>query len=239
MKRIRPLLLTAIVCVALSTSACRTWFGEGDAPDTRLIKADEKVTSLSYEAQVNSGGKDFLCEALIRSDGSVRRTWNWEEGGKKHSYMEVMLKKKGFTVMDDGSEPVALDSAQIDSLLFFSNLFMSPQKALTVDRDSILRQPDAETVPGSDIFNVKFFSPEMKDGTLMLATDTGLWTSLQYTKRDGSRIRINFTEYQRVGNNYFPSKTVTDFNGSETTALIRDVCINPELPDGLFELEIK
>ena len=64
-----------------------------------------------------------------------------------------------------------------------------------------------------------------------------LWTSFRAATSDDSfEVYSTFPEYQTVGDMMFPSRIVSTTGGAPVRCTLREVEINPELPDALFEL---
>jgi len=64
-----------------------------------------------------------------------------------------------------------------------------------------------------------------------------LWTGLMVRMKGGTETASTFTEYKTFSGVTYPSRIVSsNGDGAPAICIIRDVKINPELPDELFRL---
>lgn len=223
-------MILSIVSAAVllwTASGCRSFRSAFSHPHREsLISSAQSIRSVCYSAEITTSmNAVFQCDAMMRRDGSVRRTFSWNEVGRKRSYTECIGPDDSFTVTD-GKVDDSLDGEQKFTLLLFADMFLKPVEV----RGEVEIIPGF--LPGFDAERMKVNLPGFEDAELVIAKNH--WYSLSMTRPDGSTIQVRFPEYTRSGDTVFPSKITTSFNGRENTAVLKEFSLNSILSDELF-----
>ena len=221
------------VLAAFASAACATTLtGDEFAAEAPLVVSGSPLKSVSYVADyAQEGAVPFTCEVKLRSDGMIRRNYTWNEAEKAQTVSIVVNGPR--TAKIDASGAVSeLKDSTADMAKFFARLILAPS--------SVVASADRSVLNGSYVYWLDVSgAPGVSSCSVTADPSSRLWTSFQATSDDSFEVYSTFPEYQTVGDVMFPSRIVSATGGAPVRCTLRDVEINPELPDALFELPDK
>lgn len=222
---------------SLLLSACGSIVtGPELAEKSPLVVSQVPLTSASYFADYSQDGAlPFTCEVRMNSDKLIRRDYTWkdEKGGEKK--VSIVINGGKAVKIEDGKTS-EIDPYDTEMTRFFAGLVFSPDTIVSSADESVRRGHDGTPLY---VYGVRLNGVSgVASCVLNVDPDSRLWTGLSVSMKDGSEIVSSFHEYRTVSGVTYPSLIFSSAGDGGTSArcVIRDVKINPELPDELFEL---
>ena len=232
MKGAKQILLAGFAALCMVLPACHSPIsGEEFAHWAPLVISPEPLNTVSYTAEyTQDGALPFTCEVKLGTDGRIRRDYVWKDEKGAEKKASVVINGEGAIKVEDGkgSIPGVSDTAMAR---FYSGLILDPAPLIAC----VWKQGNVwDLVPADDIPGVARFY-------VCVDTDSRYWTDLVVRMgniEDASGdVSSVFSEYKTESGVTYPSRIVTSTKrGAPVTCVIRDVKINPELPDELFRL---
>ncbi len=244
MKGAKQILLAGFAALCMVLPACHTAIpGEEFARRIPLVISSEPLNTVSYTAEYTQAGLlPFTCEVKLASDNRIRRDYVWKDEKGAEKKVSVVIDGEKAVRLEDGKS-VPLKDADAAQAKFFAGLILSP--------DSIVSNASRETgtassVEGEDaVVPGRVYALELAGvpgvSHFIVATDpeNDRWSRLAVRMVGDSHtlFATRFQEYKSESGVTYPSSIVSSTEGgAPVTCVIRDVKINPELPDELFRL---
>ena len=215
-----------------------------------LVISSEPLNTVSYTAEyTQDGALPFTCEVKLGTEGRIRRDYVWKDEKGAEKKVSVVISGAKAIRSEDGKSVPAKDTDTAMAGLY-SRLILNPASVIGSAFD-IARGEDTNTsrpvrfwlLDLADAPGTKSppLLPTMPSGEYIVATDeeTDRWLTFYVQKTDDSDtvFSTDFQEYKTESGVTYPSRIVSSTEGgAPVTCTIRDVKINPELPDGLFKL---
>ena len=218
-----------------------------------LVISPEPLNTVSYTAEyTQDGALPFTCEVKLGTDGRIRRDYVWKDEKGAEKKASVVIDGGKAVRTEDGKSVPAKDTDKAMAGLY-SRLILNPASVIGSAFD-IARGEDTNTSRPVRFWTLDLVDdpgtmsppllPPVPSGEYIVATDaeTDRWLTFYVQKTDDSDtvFSTRFQEYKTESGVTYPSRIVSSTeNGAPVTCVIRDVKINPELPDALFELPDK
>lgn len=251
MKGAKQILLAGFAALCMVLPACHTPIpGEEFARRIPLVISPEPLNTVSYTAEYTQDGSlPFTCEVKLGTDGRIRRDYVWKDETGAEKKAAIVINGSEAVRSEDGKSVPAKDTEKAMAELY-SRLILNPASVICSAFD-IARGEDTKTsrpvcfwtleladVPGAKSTPLL---PPMPSGEYIVAidTETDRWLVLhvRMTEDRDTFFSSYFMEYTTESGVTYPSRIVSSTeNGAPVTCVIRDVKINPELPDELFRL---
>jgi len=236
----KTILLAGFAAVSsLVLSACSsTLTGSELAAESPLVVSYAPLASVSYLADyTQDGALPFTCEVLMRPGNMIRRNYSWkDEKGADRNVSIVINGDKAVRIEDGKNIEVAGSSTEMAR--FFAGLILNLDSVVSNAR----RKKDLQDVDGIPccVYILELSGiPDMESCLMASTPNTNRWVHLFVPVTDDSDtvFSTDFQEYKTESGVTYPSRIVTSTDGgAPVTCTIRDVKINPELPDELFRL---
>ena len=252
MKGAKQILLAGFAALCMVLPACHTPISGEAFVALRgpLVISPEPLNTVSYTAEyTQDGALPFTCEVKLTSDNRIRRDYVWKDEKDAEKKVSIVINGMEAVRSEDGKSVPAKDTDKAMAVLY-SRLILNPASVI-VSAFDFARGEDTNTsrpvyfwsldladVPGA---NSQSLLPPMPSGEYIVATDaeTDRWLVLHVKKTDDSDtvFSTRFLEYKTESGVTYPSRIISSTEGgAPVTCVIRDVKINPELPDELFRL---
>ena len=240
MTRTKQILLAGFAGLSsLLLSACGTTVtGPELAEISPLVAAPAPLDAVSYVAEyTQDGALPFTCEVRMRSDKLVRRDYVWKDEKGAEKKVSVVINGDKAVRIEDGKASDIADSAT-EMTRFFAGLILNIDSVVSNAR----KKKDLQDVDGIPccVYILELSGiPDMESCLMASDPDTNRWIHLFVPMNDDSDtvFATDFQEYESESGVTYPSRIVTSTDGgAPVTCVIRDVKINPELPDELFQL---
>ena len=250
MKGAKTILLAGFAALCMVLPACHTAIpGEEFARRIPLVISSEPLNTVSYTAEyTQDGALPFTCEVKLGTDGRIRRDYVWKDETGAEKKAAIVINGSEAVRSEDGKSVPAKDTEKAMAELY-SRLILNPASVICSAFD-IARGEDTKTsrpvcfwtleladVPGAKSTPLL---PPMPSGEYIVAidTETDRWLALHIKNDDSDTFFSSyFMEYKTESGVTYPSRIVSSTEGgAPVTCVIRDVKINPELPDELFRL---
>ena len=232
----------AALCMVLPACRSKTAFVE-NVESPLLVDSDMPLNTVSYTADyTQDGALPFSCEVSLGTDGRIRRDYAWkDENGAEKKVSVVIDGAKAVRLEDGKTSPVRdIDTAKAR---FYAGLVLSPDSVISnADRTKetgTFTAPDGVPCNGFAYVLKLVGVPDMESCLVATDPETNRWSVLFARMADGSGtvFSTRFLDYKTESGVTFPSQVVsTTDEGAPVRCVIRDVKINPELPDELFRL---
>ena len=224
------------VLAAFASAACTsTLTGDEFAAEAPLVVSGAPLKSVSYVADyTQEGALPFTCEVKLRSDGMIRRHYTWNEAEQPRT-VSIVVNGPRTAKIDSSGAVSELEDSSADMAKFFARLIIAPGSVVASADRSVMNGSDghARYVYWLDVSG----APGVSSCSVTADPSSRLWTSFRAATSDDSfEVYSTFPEYRTVGGVMFPSRIVSTTGGAPVRCTLRDVEINPELPDTLFEL---
>jgi len=221
---------------AFASAACTsTLTGDEFAAEAPLVVSGSPLKSVSYVADyTQEGAVPFTCEVQLRSDGMIRRNYTWSEAEQDQT-VSIVVNGPRTAKIDAAGAVSDLDDSAADMAKFFARLILAPSSVVASAERTVMNGNDgrARYVYWLDVSG----APGVSSCSVTADPSSRLWTAFRATTPDDSfEVYSTFPEYRTVGGVTFPSRIVSTTGGAPVRCTLRDVEINPELPDALFEL---
>ena len=233
-----PLAGFAALSAFLLSACTSTLSGDEFASEAPLVVSPAPITSVAYCADyAQEGALPFTCEVKLRSDGMIRRNYTWSEAEQPRT-VSIVVNGPRTAKIDDAGAVSELKDSSADMAKFFARLILAPSSVVASADRSVMNGPDghARYVYWLDVSG----APGVSSCSVTADPSSRLWTAFRAaSSNDSFEVYSTFPEYQTVGDVMFPSRIVSTTGGAPVRCTLRDVEINPELPDALFELPDK
>ena len=218
MTGVKKNLLAGFAALCMGLSACRSTTTAENVEVSPLVVSDLPLTSASYTAEyTQDGAQPFTCEVLVRSNDMIRRNYVWKDETGADKKVSVIIRGGKAVKIEDGKVSDAPDSAA-ELAKFFAGVILASSTDPGSSRTLL------EDLPGVESFTVTT-DPESRR-----------WTGLQVQMNGGREISSTFPEYRTVSGVTFPALILSsNTDGAPVRCVVRDVKINPELPEELFD----
>ena len=250
MKGAKQILLAGFAALCMVLSACHTPIsGEEFAHWAPLVISPDPLNTISYTAEyTQDGAQPFTCEVKLGTDGRIRRDYVWKDEKGAEKKVSIVINGMEAVRSEDGKSVPAEDTDKAMAELY-SRLILNPASVIGSAFD-IARGEDTNTsrpvrfwtLDLTDVPGAKSpLLPPVPSGEYIVATDaeTDRWLTfyVQKTNDSDTVFSTQFQEYKTESGVTYPSRIVSSTDGgAPVTCTIRDVKINPELPDELFRL---
>ena len=226
----------AALSAFLLPACTSTLSGDEFAAEAPLVVSAAPLTSVAYSADyTQDGALPFTCEVKMRSDGMIRRRYIWTDAKEGPQDFSIVVRGGRTARIEAGGRVSELKDSTADMAKFFARLILAPE--------SVVASADRTVMNGGDGHARYVYWLSLSDGSgvgeCSVTADPAsrLWTSFRAAAADDSfEVYSTFPEYQTVGGVKFPSRIVSTTGGAPVRCVLRDVEINPELPDELFDL---
>ena len=251
MKGTKQILLAGFIALCMVLSACHSPIsGEAFASWAPLVISPEPLNTVSYTAEyTQDGALPFTCEVKLGTDGRIRRDYIWKDEKDADKKVSIVINGSEAVRSEDGKSVPAKDTDKAMAELY-SRLILNPASVIVSafdfarGEDTSTSRPvrfwslDLADVPGA---KSQPLLPPMPSGEYIVAidTETDRWLVLhvRITEDRDTFFSSYFMEYTTESGVTYPSRIVSSTDGgAPVTCTIREVKINPELPDELFRL---
>ena len=222
--------------LSLLPSACSTTVtGPELAAVSPLVVSPEPVVSASYVTEyTQDGALPFTCEVKLGRNGRIRRDYTWKDAKGADRKASIVIEGKKAFKLEDG-KTTEIGDADTAMARFFAGLVMDPATVISSADRSVRNTRGAARY----VYWVRLTDlPEVESCVVNADPKSRLWTGLQVRMKGGSGdVSTVFPEYKSESGVTYPSQIVSSTgDGAPVQCIIRDVKINPELPDELFRL---
>ena len=220
----------AALSAFLLPACTSTLSGDEFAAEAPLVVSAAPLTSVAYSADyTQDGALPFTCEVKLASDNRIRRDYVWKDEESAEKKVSIVINGTEAVRSEDGRS-AALDDSDTAMARFYSGLILAPAPLISC----VWKQGNVWDLVPADVPGVARFY-------VCVDTDSRHWTDLVVRMgniEDASDdVSSVFSEYKTESGVTYPSRIVsTTKGGAPVTCTIRDVKINPELPDELFRL---
>ena len=238
MKGAKQILLAGFAALCMVLPACHSTAYLENVETPLLVVSDMPLATASYTAEyTQDGALPFTCEVKLGTDGRIRRDYVWKDEKDAEKKASILINgSKAVRIEDDKSAPAK--DADTAKARFFAGLILNLDSVVS---NAIRKKDlqDADGIPCYDYVLEISGIPDIKSCFMVSATNTNRWLFLYVPMADDSHtvFSTQFQEYKTESGVTYPSRIVTSTKrGAPVTCVIRDVKINPELPDELFRL---
>ena len=238
MNRAEKILTLGLAAVSsLFLPACGTTVsGPELATLSPLVAKQTVLNSVSYLADyTQEGALPFTCEVRMRSDKLIRRDYVWRDTEGKENKVSIIVNGEKAVKIEDG-KTTGIDDSAIEMTRFFAGLVFTPDTVVSSADESVRTAPDGNPVY---VYGVRLNGvPGVESCVLNVDPKSHLWTGLLVRMKSGTETASSFSDYKTFSGVTYPSRIVSSNGdgGAPALCVIRDVMINPELPDELFRI---
>ena len=243
MKGAKQILLAGFAALCMFLPACRsttsTFIENVKAPE--LVVSAAPLNSVSYTAEyAQAGALPFTCEVKLASGSRIRRDYVWKDEKGAEKRVTIVIDGTAAFRSEDTTSSL-LGESDVARTSFFAGLVLDFDSVVAGARQK--KDPVEFSVLGGK--SCRAFAMELAGipgiESCLAATDpeTDRWLALfvRMTDEPNTAFRTEFQDYKTESGVTYPSRIVTTTeDGAPVTCAIRDVKINPELPDELFKL---
>ena len=239
MKGTKQILLAGFAALCMVLPACHTPIsGEEFVRWATLVISPEPLNTVSYTAEyTQDGALPFTCEVKLGTDGRIRRDYVWKDEKGAEKKVSIVIDGTKAVRIEDGKTTPGKD-VDTAKARFFAGLVLDPDSVVS----SANRKKDLQDIDGIPcrvyVLELSGF-PDMDSCLVASDPNTNRWVHLFVPMTDDSDTVFcsDFQEYKTESGVTYPSRIVSSTEGgAPVTCTIRDVKINPELPDELFRL---
>ena len=234
----KQILLAGFAALCMVLSACRSTSHAENVEAPPLVDSSLPLNTASYTADyTQDGALPFSCKVKLGTDGRIRRDYVWKDENGADRMVSVVFDGKEAARIEDGKSAPAVDS-DLRQARFFAGLVLNPGSVVS----NANRKKDIQDVDGIPccVYILELSGiPDMESCLMASAPNTNRWIHLFVPMADDSDTVFctDFQEYESDSGVTYPSRIVSSTEGgAPVTCTIRDVKINPELPDELFRL---
>ena len=233
----KQILLAGFAALCMVLPACCSTPESESAETPPLVVASVPLNSASYTAEyTQDGAPPFTCEVILGTVGRIRRDYVWKDETDNKKVSIVIDGEKAVKLEDGKAAPVKdIDAAKAR---FFAGLILNPDSVVSNAR----RKKDLQDVDGIPcyVYVLELSGiPDIESCLMASAPNTNRWIHLFVPMTDDSDtvFSTDFHDYKSESGVTYPSRIVSSTDGgASVSCTIRDVKINPELPDELFRL---
>ena len=238
----KQILLAGFAALCMVLPACRSTAEPESAEAPLLVVSNLPLSSASYTAEyTQDGALPFTCEVKLGTDGRIRRDYVWKDEKDAEKKVSIVINGKESGKLEDGRASVIGDSDTAQAR-FFAGLILDPGSVVSSaqKKKESGTHSDSESVVPCRVYTIELSGvPGM--GSCVVETDpkSDLWSALIVHMNDnsGTAFSTRFHNYKSESGVTYPSLIVSSTeDGAPVRCVIRDVKINPELPDELFRL---
>lgn len=234
----KQILLAGFAALCMVLPACRSTETVENVEAPPLVVSSVPVSAASYTAEyTQDGALPFTCEVKLGTDGRIRRDYVWKDETGADKKASVVIDGGKAVKFEDG-KAVSMKDADIAKARFFAGLVLGPDSVVSNARKKTDLQ-DIDGIPCCVYILELSGIPDMESCLMASVPNTNQWVHLLVPMTDdsGTVIATDFQEYETESGVTYPSRIVSSTDGgAPVTCTIRDVKINPELPDGLFKI---
>ena len=238
----KQILLAGFAALCMVLPACRSTTEPEPAEAPLLVVSNLPLSSASYTAEyTQDGALPFTCEVKLGTDGRIRRDYVWKDEKEAEKKVSIVINGQESGKIEDGRTAVLGDSDTAQAR-FFAGLILDPGSVVSAAR----KKNDAGTISDTDsVVRCRVYAvdlpgiPDMKSCVVETDPKSNLWSALIVRMNDDSHTAFStrFHDYKSESGVTYPSRIVSSTeDGAPVRCVIRDVKINPELPDELFRL---
>ena len=238
MKGAKQILLAGFAALCMVLPACRSTTHIENVEPPSLVVSSSPLNSASYTAEYTGDGSlPFTCEVKLASDNRIRRDYVWKDETGAEKKASVVIDGSKAVKLEDGKSTPAKD-VDTAKARFFAGLVLDLASVVSSAR----KKNDLQDVDGIPcyVYILELSGiPDMESCLMASALDTDRWVHLlvPMTGDSDTVFTTDFQEYKTESGVTYPSRIVSSTEGgAPVTCTIRDVKINPELPDELFRL---
>ncbi len=230
MKGAKQILLAGFAALCMVLSACRSTTDPETVEAPPPVVSDQPLTTASYTAEYSQDGAlPFTCEVKLGTDGRIRRDYVWKDETGAEKKASIIVNGTEAIKSEDGKSS-ALDDSDTAMARFYSGLILDPARLIS----GAWMQGNVWDLVPADVPGVARFY-------VRVDMDSLHWTDLAVRMGKiedvSGEVSSVFSEYKTESGVTYPSRIVSSTEGgAPVTCTIRDVKINPELPDELFRL---
>ena len=226
----------AAVSSLLLPGCSTTLSGPEFAETSPLVSSSVPLRSVSYLVDyTQDGALPFTCEVLMCSNDMIRRNYVWKDETGAEKKVSVVINGPGAIRIEDGKSSRVDDSATVMAR-FFAKLVFSPDTVVSSVDENVRTAANGASMY---VYWVRLDgAPGVESCVVNVDPKSRLWAGLQVSMTGGSgSISSTFPEYRTVSGVTYPSRIISSTgDGAPVQCTIRDVKINPELPEELFRL---
>lgn len=226
----------AALCMALSACSSTEYEYVENVEIPPLVVSSAPISTASYTAEyAQDGSLPFTCEVNLGPNGRIRRDYVWKDETGADKKASIVIDGEKAVRIEDGKSAILKDFDSAKER-FFAGLILTPDSVVSnISRKKDLQ--DADGIPCCIYVLELSGIPDLNSCLMASAPDTDQWVHLFVPMTDDpdTLISTDFLEYKTESGVTYPSRIVSSTDGgAPVTCTIRDVKINPELPDGLF-----
>ena len=239
----KQILLAGFAALCMVLPACRSTSESGTVEAPPLVASNLPLTAASYTAEYTQDGVlPFTCEVKLASDNRIRRDYVWRDEKDSVKKLSIVIDGDKAVRIEDGKS-VSVDDAGAAQARFFAGLVLNSGSLVSpARRNGTAGTPSAEKEGFLPCIEYKVeFAGVPGVETCIVETDpkSNRWSRLRVRMADDPDVTFStgFSEYKSESGVTYPTRIVSSTEGgAPVTCTIRDVKINPELPDELFRL---
>ena len=234
----KQILLAGFAALCMALPACRSTEHVDNVEMPPLVVSNQPLSAVSYTAEyTQDGALPFTCEVKLGTDGRIRHDFVWRDETGADKKASVMIDGKKAIRIEDGKSAILKDSDAAKERLY-AGLVLNPDSVVS----NAGKKKDLQDVDGIPcyVYVLELSGiPDVESCLMASAQNTNQWLHLFVPLTDDSDtvISTDFQEYKSESGVTYPSRIVSTTEGGVVVwCTIRDVKINPELPDELFRL---
>lgn len=238
----KQILLAGFAALCMVLPACRSTTGDENVESPPLVDSHVPLNTASYTAEyTQDGALPFTCEVKLGTNGRIRRDYVWKDEKDTDRKVSIVIDGDNAVRIEDGKTLPAKDTDTAQAR-FFAGLVLNPGSVVSsAGRNRETRtQVSAEGILPYHVYALELAGvPGMESCIVKTDPKTDLWSGLSVRMADGSGTVFSsvFQYYKSESGVIYPSCIVSSTeDGAPVRCVIRDVKINPELPDELFRL---
>ena len=240
----KQILLAGFAALCMVLPACRSTSESDSVEPPPLVDSNLPLTAASYTAEyTQDGALPFTCEVKLGTGGRIRRDYVWKDEKDTDRKVSIMIDGDKAVKIEDGKS-VSADEADAAQARFFAGLVLNQDSVVSSARRNGTAgkrsSAEEEGILPCNVYTIALSGiPGMASCVVEADPKSNRWSKLKVRLADDSDVVFSsvFSEYKLESGVTYPSRIVSSTeNGAPVFCTIRDVKINPELPDELFRL---
>lgn len=232
----KQILLAGFAALCMVLPACNSTSTHGEnVESTPLVDSSAPLNTASYTADFSQDGAlPFSCEVKLGTGGRIRRDYVWKDEKNAEKKVSIVIDGSKAVRIEDGKAAPVKD-ADAAQARFFAGLVLNPLETIVLSA----RNERISDGAAGNMYDVRLDGiPAMKSCIVEVDRNSRLWTALTVGSENGpGNVVSTFSEYKSESGVTYPTRIVSSTEGgAPVSCTIRDVKINPELPDELFRL---